>query len=148
MTTQKITMADVVDRLFTRLSATYGAAWTRQWADVPITDVKTAWSYELAGYFGHLQAIAYALDNLPDRCPNVIQFRNLCRAAPSPDVPRLDPPKADPVRVAEAIAKMAPATDNPHGMKAWAHRMKSRHDGGDKLSQYQIKSYQIALGVA
>ncbi len=27
--------------------------------------------------------VAWALENLPERCPNVIEFRNLCRQAPA-----------------------------------------------------------------
>ena len=141
-------MPEVIDRLFKRLAATYGAAWTRQWEGTPMPDVKTAWCHELAGYAGHLSAISYALDNLPDRCPNVIQFRNLCRAAPTATVLQIDPPKADPAIVAKVLAGLAPLTSNPHGMKAWAHRLKARHDAGDRLNLYQIKCYQSALGIA
>lgn len=151
MNPAKCTPAEAIDRLFNRLSATYGADWTRQWANIPISDVKTAWSHELAGYLvskAGLNAIAHALDNLPERCPNVIQFKHLCRAAPSVDVPRLDPPKADPARVAAALANLAPAVADPNGMKSWAHRLKDRHSRGDNLSATQIKSYRMALGEA
>lgn len=144
-----VLVADVIDRLFTRLSATYGAEWTRQWASVPITDVKTAWGHELAGYASSKagrNVIKHALDNLPERCPNVIQFKNICRAAPTRDVPRLEAPKADKAKVADALAKIAPPSDNPHGAKAWAHRLKARHADGDRLSVFQISCYQTALG--
>ena len=150
MSAPQITQAEAIDRLFNRLSATYGAEWTRQWASIPISDVKTAWSHELAGYLSSrsgLKTIAHALDNLPERCPNVIQFKNLCRAAPSVDLPRLDPPKADPVIVAAVLAGLAPTQQaDPHGMKAWAHRLRSRHTAGENLSLYQILSYRMALG--
>jgi hypothetical protein len=148
MSNPKITMTDVIDRLFSRLAATYGADWTRQWAKVPLSDVKTIWCHELEGYFGHLSAIAYALDNLPERCPNVIQFRNLCRAAPSSDVPRIDPPKADPAIVAKVLAGLAPVTDNPHSMKTWAYRIKARHEAGERLNPNQIRCCTAALGGA
>lgn len=148
MSKNPITMAEVVDRLFNRLSATYGADWTRQWANIPISDIKTAWGHELAGYINHLGAIAYALDNLPERCPNVIQFKHLCRAAPSKDVPRLEAPKADKAIVEKVLAGLAPVENNPHGMKAWAHRLKACHEAGDRLNPYQINSFQIALGEA
>lgn len=141
----KITMADVIDRLFTRLSATYGAAWTRQWADVPIVDVKTAWGHELAGYIDHMQAIGYALDNLPERCPNVIQFKHLCRAAPQRDVPRIEAPKADPARVAEVLSKLALPPTTGHDPKAWARRIVARHEQGDNIRPYSLKLAQSAL---
>jgi len=36
----------VIDRLFERLGATYGASWSKMWADVPLVDVKTTWAHE------------------------------------------------------------------------------------------------------
>jgi hypothetical protein len=33
-------------------------------------------------------------------------------------------------------------------MKDWAHRLKARHDSGDKISPYQIHCYQNALRVS
>ena len=140
-----ITMVEVVDRLFERLAGVYGAQWLRQWEGTPMGDVKSAWGHELQGYIGHLTAIAYALDNLPERCPNVIQFRNLCRAAPKPDVLRIDPPKADPAIVAQVLAGLTKPTRNQNGMKEWAHRMKERHSAGARLSLYQVHCYQAAL---
>lgn len=148
MNTEKITMADVIDKLFKRLSACYGAAWTRQWDGVPIADVKTAWGHELAGYFRNLPAIAFALENLPERCPNVIQFRNLCRAAPAKEVQRIEVVKADPARVAEALAKITEPVKHEHGMKAWAYRLRDRHLAGDRLSLYQISCFKTALVAA
>lgn len=147
MSKNPITMADVIDRLFTRLAATYGTDWTRQWTNIPLSDVKTAWGHELSGYIGHLGAIAYALDNLPERCPNVIQFKGLCRAAPSRELPMLDAPKADPAIVAAVVSRLKSADHAPAGMKDWAHRLKARHDGGDVLTRYQVQSYRQALGM-
>ena len=146
MTTKPpITMVEVIDRLFERLAAVYGAQWLRQWEGTPMGDVKSAWGHELQGYIGNLPAIAYALDNLPERCPNAIQFRNLCRAAPKPDVPRIDPPKADPAIVAHVLAGLAKPTRNQHSMKEWARRLKDRHSAGDRLNRYQIQCYKAAL---
>jgi hypothetical protein len=74
-------------------------------------DVKTTWEHELSGFLQNreaMMAIAWALENLPERCPNVIEFKNLCRMAPALDVPRLDEPKADPERVRAQLEKLAP----------------------------------------
>lgn len=125
----------VIDRLFQRLAATYGASWDRSLGQAPIGDVKTAWAHELQGFSSQLEAIAWALENLPERCPNLIEFRNLARKAPAPDVPRLPEPKADPGRVAAELAKLAPIRAD-HGKRAgvdagWSHRILARHaDGG------------------
>lgn len=97
-----------INRLFDRLAATYGASWLRQWDGVDPGPVKSLWAHELSGYSNNLGAIAWALENLPEKCPNLIQFRNLCRNAPEVEQKRIDQPKADPARVAAELAKLAP----------------------------------------
>jgi len=152
MSNQKITMIDVIDRLFSRLAATYGTDWTRHWEKVPMNDVKTVWCHELEGYFGNLPAIAWALENLPERCPNVIEFKHLCRAAPASDVPRIDPPKADPAIVAKVLSGLAPNYGDPfsvYGMKAWAYRLKAKDDANPRSVTPTIRMmYKSAPGEA
>jgi len=100
-----------VDRIFKRLATTYGAAWDRSIGQSPIVDVKTTWAHELAGFLQNraaMQSIAWALENLPEKYPNVIEFKNLCRRAPAAEVPKLPEPKADAQRVAAELAKLAP----------------------------------------
>lgn len=138
-----------IDRLFERLAATYGAQWTRQWADVPVTDVKTAWAHELDGYENNLGAIAWALENLPERCPNVIEFRNICRRAPMPQAPRLPEPKADPERVQRELSRLGDvrkkvlSTAVDH--KAWAKRIIARKDAGEVINPTSLRFAQEAL---
>lgn len=138
-----------VDRLFERLAATYGAQWTRQWADVPMSDVKSVWGYELASFAGRLDAIAWALENLPNRAPNVIEFRNLCRSAPRPPEALLPEPKADPARVAAELAKLdtvrKQATASRVDHKAWARRLMARHEAGEVLRPIQLRFAREAL---
>lgn len=119
-----------IDRLFERLAATYGAQWTRQWADVPVADVKTAWAHELGPYGGRLDAIAWALENLPDHCPNAAQFRSLCRQAPRQPAAALPEPPANPERMRKEmerlgaiLAKPAPARLSGY---AWVDRVLAR----------------------
>lgn len=140
-----------VDRLFERMVATYGAQWSRQWADVPMNDVKAAWAHELIGYTNNLQAVAWALENLPERCPNVIEFRNLCRRAPQPEMPKLPEPKADPERVQRELSRlgdvrkkvMSTAIDN----RAWAHRIIARHESGERLNITCLRFAKEALSI-
>lgn len=101
-------MIRAIDRLFERLGATYGASWEHSIGNAPISDVKTVWAHELEPFKGSLHRLAWALENLPEHCPNVIQFKKLCRMAPSPEVEQLPEPKADPARVAAELAKLAP----------------------------------------
>lgn len=138
-----------VDRLFDRLAATYGNEWARRWEGLDHAAIKTLWSHELAVFVSRLDAVAWALENLPPRAPNVIEFKALCRAAPAPEAPRLPEPKADPARVAAELAKLAPlrqaaaATSVDH--KAWAKRLQARHEAGDPLKPIQIRFYREAL---
>jgi len=142
----------VVDRIFARLSATYMAAWDRAIGSAPICDVKSAWAHELAGFAGRLDALAWALENLPEDVPNVIRFRNLARSAPTPDAPRLPEPKADPERVAAELAKLsevrAVASASPVDHKAWAKRIIARHDAGERLNQTTLRFAREALGLS
>lgn len=139
-----ITMAESIDWLFTRLAGTYGAQWTRQWEGTPMTDVKAAWGHELSAYAGNPSAIKHALDNLPERCPNVIQFRNLCRTAPARTVPQIEAPKADPARIREELAKLAPAPERVDG-REWARRIVARHAQGERLGVFALNLAQSAL---
>lgn len=140
-----------IDRLFERLAATYGAHWVRQWADVPLADVKAAWGHELSGFAGNLQALAWALENLPERCPNVIEFRNLCRAAPKPPAPQLPEPKADPVRLAGELAKLGEILSRPVERvdgRDWARRIQARHQAGERLNVTVLRFSREALNHA
>jgi hypothetical protein len=138
-----------IDRLFERLGATYGAAWTRQWVDIPINDVKTAWAHELQGYSSNLQPIAWALENLPERCPNVIEFRNLCRHAPAPEVPRLPEPKIDPERLKQELAKLssirASVAPGLNDGRDWARRIIGRLEAGERINPATLKCAKDAL---
>ena len=139
-----------IDRLFERLAATYGSAWSRQWSDVPLADVKTAWAHELSGYGGRLEVLAWALENLPERAPNIIEFRNLCRRSPAPEAPRLPELKADPERLARELSKLQDlkqlvAKASPVDHKAWAKRILQGYADGKKTNPTSIRFAKEAL---
>jgi hypothetical protein len=96
----------VIDRLFERLLATYGAQWQGLWAGVPIADVKSLWAAELAVFGERLEAIGWALERLPERPPNLVQFKALCRDAPRAEAPALPLPDRDPARMAQALQSL------------------------------------------
>lgn len=95
-----------VDRIFDKLTLAYGAAFLNRWRDVDINAVKSDWMHELSGFEHAPHAIAFALANLPENPPTVMQFRSLARSAPQKDVPQLEAPKADPQRVKAELAKL------------------------------------------
>lgn len=147
MSKNPITMAEVIDRLFTRLSASYGAEWTRQWKDIPIVDMKTAWGHELAGFITDLPAIAQALDNLPERCPNVIQFKALCRASRTVKTALLlAEPKSNPVFIKEVLAKLAAPAPKTDG-REWARRIIARQEAGEYIFPCTLGMAMSALGM-
>lgn len=140
-----------IDRIFNRIRATYGAAWDRQNGSAPQVDVKTVWEHELSGFMqsrAAMMSIAWALENLPERCPNVIEFRNLCRQAPSTEAPRLPEPAADPARVAAELAKLAPiraAAAMPTDRLDWARRILQTAEDGAKRTPTVVKMARDAL---
>jgi hypothetical protein len=140
-----------IDRLFDRLGLTYGASWSRKWDGMPINEVKSLWAHELAFYSNNLSAVAWALENLPENCPNVIEFKNLCRKAPEAEKPRLPEPKANPERLKAELAKlMAPAKQAAEKAqftdgRDWARRIIARHDAGDKLNAVTLRFAKEAL---
>lgn len=140
-----------IDRLFERMAATYTTAWVRQFEVVPMQDVKTAWAHELAPFAGRLDAIAWALENLPGKCPNVIEFKTLCRQAPRPPEPALPMPAANPERMREELAKLGHiekakrmnASTFDH--KAWAKRLIAQHEAGEKVKPISLRFAREAL---
>jgi len=139
----------LIDRLFERLYAVYGAEWERSLGHAPIGSIKTNWLHELAPYFANkdtMTCIAWALGNLPERCPNVIVFKNLCLAAPRTTQIPLPGPKADPLRVAEELAKLAPMRNAQRvDYKAWAKRILADVDNGIKRNPTSVKMAREAL---
>ncbi len=139
-----------LDRLFERMALTYGAQWTRMWQDMPIADVKTAWANELDVFQGSLGRIAWALENLPARCPNVIEFKNLCRQAPMPEAPRLPAPKADPERLKAELSKLGQlradvTSETRVDQKAWAKRIMARYTAGERINPTVLRFAREAL---
>lgn len=142
-----------VDRLFERLGVTYGAQWSRMWDGMPIAEVKSSWAHELATYATpeRITAIAWALENLPERCPNVIEFRNLCRMAPRPEAPKLPEPKADPERMKAELAKLrepavrAAASNSFGDGKDWARRLCARAKAGEHIPAVCLRFANEAL---
>ena len=138
-----------VDRLFTRMAATYGAAWDRSLGSAPINDVKSAWAHELSGFAERLEDIAWALENLPEAVPNVIAFRNLCRRAPQPEAPRLEAPRADPERVAAELAKLRPLMNRANVAarddREWARSAVARAAAGESIRPITLRLARAAL---
>lgn len=140
-----------IDRLFDRLSATYGKQFADLYAGLDIQSIKTTWAMELDhwGTEDGLKSIAWALENLPEYAPNVIQFKKLVRSAPAPEVPRLPEPKADPQRLKEELEKLGSVVGEMKKSTGpnldWARRIVVKHKGGLKVPPAVLKMAREAL---
>lgn len=138
-----------VDRIFDKLTLTYGQAFLRRWQDLDLNAVKSDWAHELSGFEKNPKAISHALSNLdPERPPTVLQFRALALKCPNEAFAMLDAPKADAKRIADELLKMAPIRSVAKvDSRDWARRIVARHDGGEKLAPITLRFAREALGL-
>ena len=140
-----------IERLFERLTLTYGRRFMDQWdmlGDDDIGKLKTLWSHELAPYASRLYAIAWALENLPPKPPNLIEFKTLCHMAPRPPEQALPEPKADPERVRQELAKLGEIKQKtPTGNRGveWAQTNLRRYRMGERINPTVLRFSREAL---
>ena len=134
-------MTQVIDNIFKRLAATYGASWDRSLGGTPIQDIKTVWAHELASFNRSPDRVRWALENLPERCPNIIEFKNLCRQAPAPDVFMLDAPlpKQDSAITAMIVDKLKSDKPKIDG-KQWARNILANPKGRNQTAVQMARS--------
>ena len=145
-------MTQPIDRLFERLSLTYGNAWDNSLGTAPLNEIKTFWMNQLSGFMQSkesMMAISWALNNLPERPPNLIQFKNLCYQAPAVERPQLPSPSADPARVSSELAKWTNMRKD--GQKSdprdWARKILGDYAAGVKKSSTVVQMARDALKV-
>ena len=97
------------DALFAKLTIRYGASFLAQWPDADPALIKADWCEVLDGFGKFPESIKYALENLPEKPVNAIQFRNIARLSPAPKLQALPEPEVDPAkrRAAIELAKAA-----------------------------------------
>ena len=143
--------SDVIGAIFDKLAVRYGAAWLRQWDGVDMVLVKSDWEEELSGFSRNWEPLRYALRNLPERCPNVGQFRAIANCCPAPAVALLEAPAANPVKVAQAMAQLGGVakamTAQQQDPRAWAKRILERVAAGERVGRYARESAQVAMGL-
>ena len=79
-----------VNKIFTKLTAVYGREFSNKYSnivdgqDLGMIAAINVWAEELGGFADNPSAIAFGLDvnNLPERPPNLIEFRAICQKAP------------------------------------------------------------------
>jgi len=142
-------MTQPIDRLFERLSMTYGISWDNSLGSAPLNEIKSHWMHELSGFLKSkesMMAISWALDHLPERPPNLVQFKNLCYQAPAVERPQLPSPPADPEKVQQELAKLTPFRMGPGvDPKAWAKRILDEYAAGRKKPVAVVQMARDAL---
>ena len=143
-------MTQPIDRLFERLSMTYGIAWDNSIGTAPLNEIKSFWMNQLAGFMQSkesMMAISWALNHLPERPPNLVQFKNLCYQAPAVERPQLPSPPADPERVKQELAKLGAMNKSKSDPKDWARKILGDYAAGVKKSPTVLKMARDALKV-
>lgn len=146
---------EAIDHIFKRLAVTYLAAWDRFVGATPVNDVKTIWAHDL-GEFGlnnvSKRRILWALENLPERPPNAIEFKRLCRQAPMmPDAALPPPAPLNIERINAELSKLGQLkvelSSKPlPGRLDWAHRLKEKDRLNPKLVTPTVRMmYREAL---
>lgn len=132
------------DRIFEKLTVTYGRDFLSRWEGMDLNAVKSDWAHELSGLFRHPSSIAWALDHLPEKPPTVVQFRRIANEMPAQSEPRLEYEAAGMERIAAELARVAPSITrvNPVDSRDWARRLVARHESGE------FKATRAALGMA
>jgi hypothetical protein len=125
------------DELLRRLRMRYGIAFLRQYelAGVTVEEVRDDWARVLHGLSA--DAISYGLETLdPDKAPNALQFRALCKAKPDTSMPAL--PAPNPAGLRRLAQELAPLR-NVGGItfeELLAHH-RGRRDRGEPMSPAQ-----------
>ena len=143
-------MTQPIDRLFERLSMTYGISWDNSIGTAPLNEIKTFWMNQLSGFMQSkesMMAISWALNHLPERPPNLVQFKNLCYQAPAVERPQLPSPPADPERVKQELAKLAGMNNPKQDPKEWARKILGDYAAGVKKSPTVVQMARDALKV-
>ena len=97
------TMQELVNVIFTKMNLLYGRDFTGRWEGLDLQDIKNDWAHELSGFEKRPEAVKYALQNLPPRAPNVLEFRAIVLRAPDVPLQRIAPPAANPELVKAAM---------------------------------------------
>lgn len=135
-----------IDRIFEKLTLTYGAEFLNRWKGVPLDEVKADWARELDGLEKRPEAIKYALEHLPtDKAPTVLQFRELTRRAPDKALPALPAPEVNPAAVAHAIEMAHKAFNTPVDRLARQREHMAMELRGEQVSPAQRDFWRRAL---
>lgn len=145
-----------VEHIWTVMRATYGAAFDRLWQcpegvdpTEHVRQLKAVWGRGLARFQQSKHALTWGLENLPERPPNLVEFRSLCMSVPLPSdaPPRLPNVTPNPHRVQAVLQGLEMRIDRSRvrHQRAWAIELKALEERGENLTQFQRDAWREAL---
>ena len=138
-----------IERLFSRLSSLYGAAFARQWESTNLSDVKIVWAEKLGGFTA--AQIGAALKGCDDRPypPNLPEFIDLCRVAAKHESkpPTLEAPQLSVEERMERARQLDAAASKAKGYNfhGWAKELRRRYLAGENLLPMQVSMASEAM---
>ena len=151
----------VMARLWTAMRGNYGARWDRMFPVPPvppgvdaaqhalesIKSVQAIWAEKLSRFSSNLDAIAFALDNLPADPPNLPEFVTLCNRRPDPRPAALPPPELNKEAASAALIMAAQATNRFGDQLAPTRTLMKRElaGAGHGLTKFQREFWRKAL---
>jgi len=140
-----------VEKIFRKLTLTYGREFVGRWEGLNTADVIDDWAHELSGFESWPEALAWGLSNLPPgKPPTVVEFRALCFKAPRPERPALPEPMPNPERLADELRKLSTLRDKPSRHsdgRDWARRNVERYRQGARINPTTLRLSREALGL-
>jgi len=135
-----------IARIFKNLKLVYGAQFQREYLDgFEEEEVIELWAQRLEYWLDKPYAIDYALEHLPVRCPNVIEFKNLCKQAPAPVLMKLPAPQPEPTpeRLAMIDRFLEKCRKSPSGpVESPSYRAWQKVQRGEPVSYYVRELYK------
>lgn len=131
-----------VDRIFMKLSLTYGRDFLARWEGLDMDTVKADWAHELAALSGHPKRIAYGIENLPSKAPTVIEFRTACWSMPVVEVLQL--PAPDPGGMKRIGQALSAGINHQEPPSEWMERLRRDVEAGT-ASMARKEHYRIAV---
>lgn len=134
--THRANLVHAADGALARLVAVYGREFSTKYEALDHDALRDSLMHEVGRLPDVLDRIAWALDNLPGRCPNLAGFRELCERAA---IRRADEQRAQQVQpaapeVARRVRESFDRRRRPSDDRDWARRLIARHESGEHMA--------------
>lgn len=132
--------------VFSKLTVRYGRDFLSRYEGQDLAVVKADWAEEMAGLQHRPEAIKYALDHPSAKAPNIVEFIESCRKAPTRALFALAAPTANQDVIERAMRKAQEAFRHKGDPLDPIRDLRRREREGDKsLTQAQREFWRIAL---